>query len=175
MYIFKLKKMIPDTSCYFIEKYGIFGSYPYPTLMVEKLKKYVTLFVDLTKPDEAIRGVKLTPYKHLLDSRHEYIHYAISDLRVPIDDASFMDLIDKVIDTMKQNKIVYIHCRGGHGRSGVLVALIYRRLFGWTADVALAKTNEVHTRRKNLSDKMRRLGSPQTNIQKRYVVTFRLD
>ncbi len=47
----------------------------------------------------------------------------------------------------KKDNCLYIHCLGGHGRTGVIVALVLARLYKLTTDEALQATLELHNTR----------------------------
>jgi len=72
----------------------------------------------------------------------------------------------------KDNVYTYIHCRSGHGRSGLVVACILKVYHSWDTDTALMKTNEYHNMRKDMKPQWRRIGAPQTTGQKDYVRQF---
>jgi hypothetical protein len=92
----------------------------------EKLRRIlaagVTLFVDLTHPDDP-----LEPYEHLLDEpevrdgvRPRRVSIPITDMNVPrppTEAARVLDAIDRELD---EGGVVYLHCWGGIGRTGTL-------------------------------------------------------
>lgn len=152
---------------YFIENRALFGSFPtqQDVNFLEQLG--VRYFVDLTKPDES----KTTPYK----TNYVYINYPIIDRKIPEDWRSFANLVVKVciiIRNLKQDEKVYIHCKGGHGRSGILVACIFCQYYGMSTEEALKQTARCHARRPEMREKWRKLGSPQGMRQKDFVHRF---
>lgn len=154
-----------DTCSYFIKDRALFGGYP-TTEKVKALEDLgVKFFVDLTSEDE-----RLEPYEYSQTST--YISYPIKDRSIPSNIQSFSKLIirlSQLIQTLKNNDKMYIHCKGGHGRSGIIVACILCYLFDLPPDEALARTNVYHSDRKIMREKWRLLGSPQTRVQKRFV------
>ena len=56
---------------------------------------------------------------------------------------------------------MYVHCWGGHGRTGTLVATMLGRLYGLSADAALHYTQLFHDARR-IPQGVR---SPQTPVQ----------
>jgi protein tyrosine phosphatase len=56
---------------------------------------------------------------------------------------------------------LYIHCWGGHGRTGTLVALMLSRLYNLSADQALKYTQVLHDCRRD----HQRVASPTTPAQ----------
>lgn len=60
---------------------------------------------------------------------------------------------------------LYIHCWGGHGRTGTLVAVLLSRLYGLSADAALRFTQAFHDARRFPQG----VRSPQTAVQRAQV------
>lgn len=52
------------------------------------------------------------------------IHSPIEDFSVPSNIESFKVLLKQVIDQLKNNKIIFIHCYGGIGRTSIAIACI---------------------------------------------------
>jgi len=48
----------------------------------------------------------------------------IPDFDIPTDEYEFMDQLDQVINCLYDNGKVLVHCNGGHGRTGMTLALI---------------------------------------------------
>lgn len=151
----------------FVKNKAYFGGYP----TQEQTTTYEDLgfryFVDLTRTTEK----RITPY----DTKYNYIHYPIFDHRVPSDWKSFAKLIIKlsnIIRSLQSGEKMYIHCKGGHGRSGVVVACILCYLYKITPSEAITKTTKYHNRRKGMREKWIKIGSPQTRSQKHFVTKF---
>lgn len=151
----------------FVKNKAYFGGYP----TQDHVNTYEDLgfryFVDLTRNGEK----RITPYT----TKHNYIHYPISDHRVPSDWRSFAKLIIRLSDIIRSlqcGEKMYIHCKGGHGRSGVVVACILCYLYKITPSEAITKTTKYHNRRKDMREKWRKMGSPQTRSQKHFVTKF---
>lgn len=75
---------------------------------------------------------------------------------------------------MSDNDKVYIHCRGGHGRAGLAAAIfiILKSKGNISSQNALNIVYISHQKRPNMLKKWRKLGSPQTNKQKKFVLAF---
>jgi len=90
----------------------------------------VTLIVDLTDADD-----RLAPYGNFLPDLMHRVTIPVRDLRAPSLEqiAAAVEVIDAEIG---QGGIVYIHCWGGCGRTGAVVAawLVSK---GWSAETAL--------------------------------------
>jgi predicted NAD-dependent protein-ADP-ribosyltransferase YbiA (DUF1768 family) len=157
-----------ERSSEFVKNKALFGSYPIQEQVdIFETTYGVRYFIDLTCTGEK----KITPYR----TKHTYIHYPIQDRRVPTDWKSFARFIIKTGDIIKnlpKGEKVYIHCKGGHGRSGVVVACLLCYLYKMTPSDALSDTTIYHSHRKEMRDKWRKIGSPQTRSQKHFVTKF---
>ena len=155
-----------ENSTYFIENKALFG--PYPTLEdVNYLESIgVAYFVDLTEMD------KLPPYT--ISNKSKFIKFPIPDMKVPIDYiqfSSFIVYLDYTIKHLKDVEKMYIHCRGGNGRSGIVVACLLMRHHSYlNALDAIQLTSKYHSERVNLKLKWKLIGSPQTTTQKNYIL-----
>jgi hypothetical protein len=75
----------------------------------------VDYFVDLTEEAE------LPPYRHLLPFRVKYLRSPIVDTRVPHSVAQTRALLAAIRDALALGKSVYVHCRAGIGRTGLII------------------------------------------------------
>jgi predicted NAD-dependent protein-ADP-ribosyltransferase YbiA (DUF1768 family)/protein-tyrosine phosphatase len=154
-----------DKSSYFIENRALFGSFPDQSSVTELEKEGVRVFVNLTYDHEK----KISPYQ----TNYQKISFPIPDREVPENILEFSSFIVKLTQIIKSElrtgERMYIHCKGGHGRSGVVVACILAYMFNLSPKDAIATTTECHSRRKTMRDKWRVIGSPQTYLQKKFV------
>lgn len=152
---------------YFIQEKALFGSFPSREI-VESLEEIgIRHFINLTSKNES----KIVPYS----TKYNYINYPIADRKIPHNWKTFAQLILRIcniINNLQDNEKIYIHCKGGHGRSGILVACILCYLHKLKPDEALELTNKFHSNRKCMKDKWRKLGSPQDKRQKDFVRNF---
>lgn len=76
-------------------------------------------FIDLTEEGE------LRPYAHLLSCGCTYDRFPIRDVSIPKSTHEVFRLIDKITEFSKRDDgYVYIHCWGGVGRTGTIVACL---------------------------------------------------
>jgi hypothetical protein len=156
-----------NRSSEFIKNKALFGGYPTQEYVDLYENMGVRYFVDLTQNGEK----RTIPYI----TQYTYINYPIQDFRIPSCWSSFAKLIIKLVNIIKNlpvNNMIYVHCRGGHGRAGVVVACILCYIYKISAADALALTTKYHGNRKEMRDKWRKLGSPQTRSQKHFVTKF---
>ena len=152
---------------YFIQEKALFGSFPCQNDVDELEKNGVIYFIDLTHDNED----KITPYTTI----HNYVKYPIADRKIPIDRKSFAKFIiriSSIINKLENTEKIYIHCKGGHGRSGVVVACLLCYMFNMNTEDALKHTQRSHSKRRIMKEKWRTLGSPQTISQKTFVSKF---
>ena len=157
-----------DRASYFIKDKALFGSYPNNESVLELEKNLnVKYFVNLTSSDEK----KITPYY----TNNIYISYPIPDRHVPTDwksYATFIIRLSDIIFNLKNDEKIYIHCKGGHGRSGVVVASLLCYVFKLSPEDAISHTSLCHNQRKEMKEKWRLIGSPQTYKQKKFIYCF---
>lgn len=149
---------------FFIKDKALFGSYPTQESVNELEENGVTYFIDLTSLDEK----KVTKYK----TSHKYVHYPINDRNVPENPFAFCKFILNSCEDIRNSRksdLFYVHCRAGHGRSGIAVASILSHIFNMLPHDALSYTNKCHNNRSIMRDKWRKIGSPQTYQQKKYI------
>ena len=76
-------------------------------------------FIDLTEEGE------LRPYAHLLSRECTYDRFPIRDVSIPKSIHDVQRLLDKIRDFSKRDDgYIYIHCWGGVGRTGTIVACL---------------------------------------------------
>lgn len=66
----------------------------------------------------------------------QVIHTPIYDYWIP-EHASFLQDLDSVCSHLDSGKNVFVHCLGGHGRTGMALACMAIRLMGMTPNEAL--------------------------------------
>ena len=102
--------------------------------------------------------------------------FPIRDRKAPTKECekAFAVFVSGVADVMKTDrKKVYVHCRGGHGRSGLFVGCLLAVLRPeLSIEDIFERLARYHSNRKTMSDRMRKLGCPQTRVQKEYVDEF---
>jgi len=164
MEIFSMNKF----SSVFTEN-GIFGKYPDADELSLIIKENVKLIINLTSDDEC-----LPDYSTHLPEDIEQIKYPILDKCSPdANDPKFQEMIETIVMKIKCGQKVYIHCRGGHGRAGVISAIVLSKLKpNFTAQQILSCINKAHGQRSEMLPKWRKMGSPQTKTQKDFVKQY---
>jgi protein-tyrosine phosphatase len=106
----------------------------------------------LTDSDSSLLNI----YQEKLD----LLHLPIVDGSISSDKA-MSDLADDCCQRVLNGQRLYIHCWGGHGRTGTLVAIMLSRLYGLTGLDALHYTQKMHDVRISSQN----TASPQTRSQ----------
>lgn len=153
-----------NNSSYFIKNKGLFGSFPSQSEVAKLESEGVKYFIDLTYKTEN----NINPYT----TKYKYISYPIVDRYIPTNIITFSHFINKIVNiikNLKNNELIYIHCKGGHGRSGIVVACILCHLYSICPLKSIELTNMYHNKRKTMKDKWRLIGSPQTFQQKKFI------
>ena len=145
-----------------------FGSYPYYYVHA-LLNKGIRVFVDVSNHRED----ELPEYSDKLTIDSMYIYFPIKDRSIPMknEEDSVQFLISTLVEYINSGYKIYIHCKGGHGRSAVLTALVLRGM-GYTPEKALKLVYESHQERPEMLERWRKIGAPQSKKQKDYVRNF---
>ena len=112
---------------------------------------------------------KLRSYKETIRGYNRKIKFT----RFPIKDRSITDdkktrkFVEILINFLAdERKIIYLHCKGGHGRTGLIISILIGLMFKITTDDALNYCQALHFRRlKSKPIKHHRCISPQTKDQ----------
>lgn len=152
---------------YFIEDKALFGSYPTQDIVNELENNNVKYFVNLTYNDEK----KIILYK----TKYNYIHYPIKDRKHPDDYINFSIFIIKlcnIISRLKNQEKLFLHCKGGHSRSGLVVSCILCYMYNITPSESLQKTSIYHKQRPILKDKWKKINTTLTVNQIKFLYKF---
>ncbi|AHL67584.1 hypothetical protein DH26_gp091 [Chloriridovirus anopheles1] len=158
-----------NQASFFIEKKALFGGYPTHEQIIELQKCGVTTFVDLTF---GAKESNLKVYSHLVD---KWINYPIKDGNVPQNNKNFLIfllLVQMIVESLKPGEKIYIHCRGGHGRSTLVVACFLGMVFQLSYDKSLNLAKMYHDMRPNLSPRWYVADWPLNVRQRHFVESF---
>jgi len=158
------------------------GAWPVKPYMVEAiLKQGVTVFVCLMEESELGKHGKhyFDVAKAMVDSRPtefkqksqalRYVHHPIPDRKVVSDDST-LGLVDQILAFLQAGEVVYLHCYGGHGRTGVLASILLGRIYGIDAEKALHMCQLYHDSRPDVDGiSASSVPSPQTHGQRAQV------
>lgn len=152
---------------------GLYPGSPTPEVAVEKLTEMTAVgirhVVNLMETSEKNRdGESFRPYEPAFSAR------GISCTRMPIRDVSIPTvpemhaILDEIDGSIAAGAPVYVHCRGGKGRTGTVVGC-------WLIRHGMARPEDSVKRIAELQGPSRGLlsPSPETNEQRRFVRDWR--
>lgn len=76
----------------------------------------------------------------------QFKHFPIADLQT-ISDTQTLLIAKEVATDLENGRVIYLHCWGGHGRTGVIVCLVLHIKFKLTADDAINYCQTCHDKR----------------------------
>lgn len=82
----------------------------------------IECFLDLTHPSE------IEPYDQALPFQIEYLRKPIRDHGLPEKREHMMEILDCLHDALRSGRPVYVHCRAGIGRTGMVVGCLFVEL-----------------------------------------------
>lgn len=140
------------------------GAYPHQEADVNALlKEGITCFINLTEEKE------LPPYHHQLPEGVTHHRLSIIDFTVPSQER-MKEILD-CIDAAQEGGKVYVHCYGGKGRTGTVVACYLKR--HGCADPLAELTKLFHASLRCQKQKLEpggiQIHSPETEEQREYV------
>jgi protein tyrosine/serine phosphatase len=98
------------------------GEYPYgadESDTLERLQRLraagINFYIDLTQVGER------PEYRHFLPNEAEHLRYAIPDTCVPDAVEQMQEIQLRIRDALALGRGVYVHCRAGIGRTGIVV------------------------------------------------------
>jgi Protein-tyrosine phosphatase len=142
------------------------GEYPGGSNDMEALPRLASLhsvginsFIDLTEEGE------LPPYRHLLTTKSRHFRSAIVDAAVPNNVSQVRHLLMTIQEGLDQRHGLYVHCRAGIGRTGLVIGCFLAHTEG-DGKKALKLLNRLWTQ----SERAKQWPKvPQTAAQANYV------
>ena len=77
-------------------------------------------------------------------------------------DEEALEIVDKIINWMNSGEKMYLHCMGGHGRTGTIVSLLLFKLYKLDAYQSMEYCQKFHDSR----GKTKNLKSPESSEQR---------
>lgn len=162
-------KILPPYTYWIVPGKLLAGEYPgdnNPEKASARIKLWLNFginhFVDLTEPGE------LEPYHHLVPDSDTYTvrRFPIPDVSIP-PKSMMVEILDDIDAALQKGKMVYLHCRGGIGRTGTVIGCYFSR-HGHEGQAALKKLERLF----DGYIKSSYARSPETAEQREYVVTW---
>lgn len=96
----------------------------------------INTIVLLCPSHECQKGTGIDLAKFYQESGFEVIQFPIKNFSVPKTDA-LVDLIDRIHEQALKGLNIMVHCKGGKGRTGLILACLKRKVEGCDADSAI--------------------------------------
>lgn len=138
-----------------------FGAYPTDDLLHQIDVDRFSHVVDLTVPGEID-----VPYH--TRRPFQVLRFAIQDRSVPEDGLEYCAFVSHIADLLKTDPAakVFVHCRGGHGRSSMFCVSLWMRLYPLASlHEAIFAVNVAHITRTHLRPKWRNRRIPFNHLQ----------
>lgn len=168
------KIQLPGRCWWIVQDRFLAGGYPYnpgiddaDDFLRRLLATGIDTFVDLTEEDE------LTHYqpiiKNITDKNTGYRRFEIRDYSIP-DLATMQAIVQHLNDLLAAGHKIYLHCRGGVGRTGTVVGC-WLCSQGKSGEEALAEVARLFA----ASNAARFMRSPETDEQRQFVLSYALN
>jgi ribA/ribD-fused uncharacterized protein len=157
--------MIPDNSNWLLTNKILIGGLPQDKKAFNLIKdNNISVFINLMRTTE-YQSKKKKPLFDYRDNKNrrdvEYYNYQITDNKT-LSDEKMLNISRVILKFVEQGKNVYIHCLGGHGRTGVVSGIILHLKYpNMTYFEILKKLQERHKTRKYSPNS----GVPQSSVQ----------
>lgn len=149
------------------------GMYPGNILDELVATHSVTAYLNLQERDEAnYTGVPFPDYLPLAAQlAHEAVEsqrIEIPDVDIPDDPADMDEAIHFLLRMREQRRVTYVHCWGGHGRTGLVAACYLKCIKGYTVEEAFGMIAQARAHSPYLSY----MASPQTLMQRAFAEAY---
>ena len=168
MYSFKTTDNIYEWISCLLQNRLYFGPFPNQNMIDSLFKENFDFIVNLTMDNENIFIDHLNDQIDLKEEtqtykvpKNKYISYQIKDNDIPECPQSYCSFITKLKKLYLKDKKIYIHCRGGHGRSGMVSVSILLSIFPEKNIKEIIEfVNQSHINRINLRKKWKNKKTP---------------
>jgi protein-tyrosine phosphatase len=143
-----------------VRPYLWFGSYPSQERINLLENAGTRLFVNLTLPSE-----NLVPYS----TNYMYMHIPIEDNSVPDSISVFCFQLIEIVRYILAGASAYIHCRGGHGRSGMVSAILLCLIEGLAPKDSISEITYAHKSRPNIREFWKKCQCPHLHNQRKFI------
>jgi protein-tyrosine phosphatase len=125
----------------------------------------VSVFIDLTTKEDRLKPYDylLKPYKPAI----QHLNFPIPDLSIPSLENQTIDILDTIEKCIEAGRMVYLHCWGGVGRTGLIVGC-WLAEHGYPGQSAIIKLQELWSE----CSKSATRNSPETKTQEDYVIKW---
>ena len=125
----------------------------------------VNVWVSLVEDSENFEDY--TEYVLEKSPTSEFLKCPIPDRKICKDEDLFQ-LVENVHQLVQDGKFAYVHCHGGHGRSGTFAACFLMRYYGYDSEKAIQENRSMHSTREHHPKKPTPQGAKQYAQIRRY-------
>jgi protein-tyrosine phosphatase len=143
------------------------GSFPRSKVIRDLLDVGCNIFVNLTMPNETQRYGSYIEFAEAKSKKSiKYIPFPIYDHNVgrEVEVVKLVQDLEAMI-LAPSNDVIYIHCIGGHGRTGTIVSLLLAKLYKLDAFAAMEVCQALHDTRQETNGRV----SPESTVQRNQV------
>lgn len=158
MYIFKNEDSIYDWISCLIKDKIYFGPYPNQLMIDRLIQEKFDLIIDLTKIGEENSYDTNSKY-------FSYFNYGIEDNSYPENSIEYCSFITNLKYSFYAGSKIYIHCRGGHGRSSMACISLLCSIFDYDLKTSIEFVSKCHNDRIVLRTKWKKKKSPFNYLQ----------
>jgi len=158
-----------QNSTYFITDQCIFGNYPTSTDIHILHGLGIQHIINLTCKHENL------PLYINKEYNINYINFEINDNATPQNDYNYYSFIARIYYWVKKKEKIYIHCKAGHGRVGIIVSTILKLYYDnykgirFNVNDAISLTSLLHSKRKSLKIYRQKHKCPNNILQRMFV------
>ena len=109
----------------------------------EKWKNDIGLRPYFKDAEKMIKEKQLYPNLNTSVEKLTLFHEPIKDCDT-IDDTTTVTLAKKLVKAIYDGEVIYLHCWGGHGRTGVIVCIMLHLMYGLIAEEAMYLCQKLH-------------------------------
>ena len=142
------------------------GSYPTDEEITQLESLGVQTIVDLTETGEYISNPFTT------STRISHIHYPIRDKFIPTDWSTFTQLVLYIVNEIRNERPVMIHCRAGHGRSVLVACSVLSYHTRQHVEVSIASLGRLHNKYIATTAYWKSIPSSMNRTQKTFLYRF---
>jgi atypical dual specificity phosphatase len=73
----------------------------------------------------------------------EWVHYPIEDFKTPTNMHTFTSLIDQIVEYMKNDRGVCVHCHAGIGRTGLVLSCAVGKYLSLSSEMAKSTVRQM--------------------------------
>ena len=122
------------------------GRFPHPSEVPVLERAGVTLFVTLTEEWESSdRSLRQRAAEYRTDRRR--LRFPVPDYGVPEDAPAFALFVERLAEALRGPEVLFVHCMGGAGRTGIVLACLLARHCRVSADEALERVQRAYDKR----------------------------